>query len=150
MSMKTRYLLHRSGRNQFGDPGEGPLPPYEPSPEVTAQDDRLRARHVELNNAFVSKYGDAWLATFTGLSQKDTWTKLYPYARPALSTFRAHAREFASFQEFLLFLLLSNKRSSLALLGYSKAAISEALSGFAECGRYYVSYGKSQRTFGTL
>ena len=150
MSMKNRYLLHRSGRNQFGDPGDGPLPCYEPSPEAKARDEKLRARHIELNDVFVSKHGATWLAMFSGLSRKDAWEKLYPYGRPALSTFRVHARGFATFQAFLLFLLLSNKRSSLALLGYPKAAIEEMLSEFGECGRYYVSYGKSQRTFGSI
>lgn len=150
MSMKNRYLLHRSGRNQFGDPGEGPLPRYEQSPEDKARDERLRARHIELNNVFVSKHGDTWLAMFSGLSQKDAWEKLYLHGRPALSTFRTHSREFETFQEFLLFLLLSSKKSSLTLLGYSKVAIEEMLLEFSECGRYYVSYGKSQRTFGSI
>ena len=150
MSMKTRYLLHRSGRNQFGDPGEGPLPVYKPSAKESARDERLRTLHSKLNEAFVAKHGNVWLNMFSGLSHKDVWGKLYPHGRPALSTFRLHAREFSTFQEYLFFLLLSNKKLSLKLLGYPKETIEEMLTEFDECGRYFVSYGKNKRTFGTI
>lgn len=105
------------------------------------------ARHRDLNDAFVSKHGASWLAQFKGLSQTETWKLVFPRGRPALSTFRSPAREFASFEEFVLFLLLSNKRRSLSALGYSTAEISSTMAQFAECGRYFVSYGKSSRTF---
>lgn len=148
--MKNTYLLHRSGRNQFGDPGDSELPRYEPSPEQRALDEQLRVRHLELNDAFVVKHGETWRSLFSGLSKKDTWQKLYPRGGPALSTFRANSREFSTFEEFLNFLLLSNKRWSLSILGYSKSVIEEILSEFKECGRYYVSYGKSNRMFGSI
>jgi hypothetical protein len=91
------------------------------------------SRHRTLNDAFIAKQGVSWLAQFDG--------------RPALSTFRSQAREFASFEEFLLFLLLSNKKRALCTLGHSKAEIHHTMVPFADCGRYLVSHGKSRRTF---
>ena len=150
MSMKTRRLLHRSGRNQFGEPGQPPLAPYEPSREESYRDQQMVDRHRALNDAFVTRYGASWLARFGGLSQAETWERIFPHGRPALSTFRSHAREFASFEEFLFFLLLKDKRRSLSALGYSPGEITSAMNQFAECGRYFVSYGKSGRTFCTM
>jgi hypothetical protein len=147
VSAKTRYLLNRSGRNEFGDPCAPPLPRYKPTAEQLKRDDKLIARHRALNEAFVAKHGPAWLARFEKLPQADAWKRIYPHGRPALSTFRSRAREFASFEEFLLFVLLSEKKRSLSALGYSSAQMRSEMAQFADCGRYFVSYGNSRRTF---
>ncbi|MCL4215395.1 MAG: hypothetical protein KJ052_00085 [Candidatus Hydrogenedentes bacterium] len=150
MSFKNRVLLHRTGRSQFGDPGQPPLAPYVPSAKEKAREQEMRALHKTLNAAFIKEHGQTWLAAFDGLAKREAWAKLYPDGRPALSTFLTHGREFASFEDYLLFRLVGNKRKSLVLLGHSKADIDAAMSKFAECGRYYVSWGKSRRTYGSL
>jgi hypothetical protein len=147
MSLKNRYLLHRSGRNQFGDPGQPQLPRYKASPTERKRDNHLIARHRARNRAFVAKYGVSWLALFDGLSREAAWKQIYPHGRPALSTFRSRAREFASFNDFLVFVLVSQKRAALRTLGHSAAAIDKAMAPFSECGRYFVTYGQSRRTF---
>lgn len=134
----------------MGDSGQPSLAPYVPSAKEKARDRKMRSLHKALNTAFVKEHGNAWLAAFDGLAKREAWAKLYPHCRSALSTFLTHGREFASFEDYLLFLLVSNKRKSLALLGHSKADIDAAMSKFAECGHYYVSWGKSRRTFGSL
>jgi hypothetical protein len=90
--------LHHAGRNQFGDAGMGVRPAYKQSAQDRKRDERLIARHRSLNEAFVSRYGIAWLKGFDGLTQVTAWKNFYPHGRPALSTFRAHAREFESFK----------------------------------------------------
>jgi hypothetical protein len=105
------------------------------------------AQHRAKNLAFVAKYSASWLAGFDRLSRQEAWKRIYPHGRPALSTFYARVREFASFHEFLLFVLVSDKRTALVTLGYSAVAIDRAMAQFSECGRYFVTYGKSHRTF---
>ncbi|WP_332775523.1 hypothetical protein [Polaromonas sp.] len=150
MSMKTHRLLHRSGRNQFGDPGEPALAPYQPSQESLARDEQMSARHVILNEQFVSTHRARWLGQFTSVAKKDVWQRLHPHGRPSLSTFYAQSRESASFEEFLLWWLLSKKSQALRIMDDTPQAISEQLAPFAECGRYFVRYGKSERTFATI
>ncbi len=150
MSMKTNYLLHRSGRNQFGDPGEPALAPYQPSRESQVRNEQMFSHHAFLNEQFVSTHRDRWLGHFTGLAKKAVWQQLYPHGRPTLSTFYAHSRECASFEEYLLWWLLSKKTQALRMMGYTPQAISEQLAPFAECGRYFVRYGKSEKTFATI
>jgi hypothetical protein len=149
VSVKTSRLLHRSGRNQFSDPGDPPLPPYEPSAASVAYDKRMIALHWALNEKFVGTYRDRWLARFPGMPKRGVWRVLHPHGRPALGTFYAIARESGSFEAFLVWWLVCNKHQALRLLGYSAAAIGEQLREFSECGRYHVRYGSCTRTFGT-
>lgn len=150
MSMKTHRLLHRSGRNQFGDPGEPALPPYQPSQESLAHDKKMVALHIALNEQFVGTHRVQWLGLFAGIAKKDVWQRLSPHVRPSLSTFYAWARDSASFEEFLLWWLLRNKAQALRIMGYTPQAIREQLAPFVECGRYCVRYGKSKRMFATI
>lgn len=150
MSLKNDYLLHHSGRNQIGDPGQGPLPANLQSPAPTDFDQAMWAKHRELNDGLVREHGAAWLALFAGLSKKSVWSRLCPHGTPACSTFTSMAREYASFEEFLFFWMLKNKRRSLEMLGLSKADIDEVIGRFKVCGGYYVTYGHGKRSFGTL
>ena len=150
MSLKTRILLHRTGRNEFGDPGQAPLPKYRPSRVEEKRNRTERARHEALNNEFARRYGKAWLGMFSGQSKAEAWRKLCPHGRPALSTFLAEGRRFQSFERYLLFLLVSNKRRSLALLGVARPLLEKEMKAFAECGRYFVSFDGSRRMFSSL
>ena len=149
MSLKTSRLLHRSGRNQFGDPGDPPLPLYQQSPESLAYDNRMIGAHRALNDIFAQTHRQRWLTLFAGASKRDAWIKLHPYGKPALGTFYSMARECGSFEDFLTWWLVCHKHQALRLLGYDTSSIHEHLLKFAECGRYYVTYGNCARTFGT-
>jgi hypothetical protein len=148
MSMKTNYLLQKSGRNQFGDPGDSMLPPYQTSRESQAHDEQMRTLHTSLNEQFISTHRSQWLGQFTGLTKKAVWQRLHPYGL-SLSTFYAQARECASFEEFLLWWLLSKKKTALRMMDNSPQLITVQLVPFEECGRYWVRYGKSERGFST-
>lgn len=149
MSHKTSHLLHRSGRNQFGDPGDPPLPPYEPSAEQLARDKEMVTLHRALNEKFVQAHKARWLELFSGLSKAQAWSKLHPYGKPALGTFYSMAREFNTFEQFLLWWLVSNKTQALRRLGHEDSSIHEQLRTFSDCGRYHVTYGSCARIFGT-
>lgn len=148
MSMKNRVLLHRTGRDQFGNKGEPPLPSYTPSDEENRRTDQMRKLHIELNEKFISEYGDKWLSLFEGMSKKAIWLFLYPNKKPALGTFYSHSRIHATLEEYLNYLLVQNKYWSLSRLGYNRNQIKKILKPFSECGRYYVSY-KGGASFGT-
>lgn len=145
MSMKNHMLLHRSGRNQFGDSGDGAYRPYTPSPEVSARHEAEKRQHVELNEEFLRQYGQAWLERFGPLKKKEVFSQFRLYGRPTDSTFYAYVRECASFEEFLFHWLLSNKRRGLEMLGKSGVEIEAAMAPFKVCGGWVVTYGKSQK-----
>jgi hypothetical protein len=150
MSMKTRYLLSRSGRNQFGDRGDDPLPKYVPSPETMARDALMRAEHRKLNERFLQRHKEQWLAIFKDKkTMKSAWSVAFPHGRPSYSTFCKECKEFASLEEYLCYLLLSRKRHFLLSLGFSKEDVTSDLKAFEHCGNYFVTYGKSPRLFYT-
>ncbi len=150
MSMKTRYLLSRSGRNQFGDRGDDRLPEYVRRPEALAQSELMRATHRKLNEQFLLKHREQWLAKFKDKkTMKSAWSVAFPRSHPSYSTFCKECREFASLEEYLCYLLLSRKRYFLLSLGYSKEDATTELKVFKECGNYGVTYGKSPRMFFT-
>lgn len=149
MSVKNSRLLHRSGRNQFGDPGDPPLPPYEPSAASVAYDKKMIALHCALNEKFVETHRERWLGLFAGMPKREVWKVLHPHGKPALGTFYAIVRESGLFESFLVWWLVCNKRQALRLLGYSEVATRDQLREFSECGRYLVGYGSCTRTFGT-
>ncbi len=149
MSQKTSRLLHRSGRNQFGDPGDPPLPLYEPSARSLARDKEMISLHRTLNDEFIQAHGARWLKLLSGLSKAQVWSKLHPYGKPTLGTFYSMARESNTFEQFLLWWLVSNKTQALRHLGHEDLFVREQLRAFSECGRYYVTYGSCSRTFGT-
>jgi len=151
MSMKNRYLLSRNGRNQFGDPGEGVMPRYLPSPEEEAQNEDLREEHRQRNNQFLNKHRDWWLAKFANAkTMKAAWSIACHHGRPSYSTFCKECKEFSSLEEYLCYLLLSQKRRILYASGFSREEVASEMKEFKECGRYLVSYGSSQRTFGSI
>lgn len=150
MSLKTSRLLHRSGRNQFGDPGDPPLPPYRQSAESLSRDSQMIALHRDLNEKFAQAHGPKWLALFSDMSKAEVWRKLCPYGKPALGTFSLMTRKCANFEQFLLWWLVCNKSEALRLLGHEEEFIREQLRAFSECGRYYVTVGACERTFGTV
>jgi len=149
--MKNRVLLHRTGRNQFGDYGDAPLPEYVPSPAEEERAKRMVDEHRRLNDDFVARYREPWLHLFADKkSKKEAWAVACPYGTPALSTFRTKARAFPSFDAFLLYWLVHNKRMSLRLLGHDPTSIDKELRIFDECGRYFVTYGASTDAFGSM
>jgi hypothetical protein len=149
MSRKNDYLLRRSGRNQFGDPGDPPTAPYQPSAASVARDKQMFALHQQQTAEFVSCHREAWLPLFGSLSRREVWMKLYPRGKPAFSTFGVMVRECGSLEEFILWWLASRKTEALRILGFTATEARGELEIFSECGRYYVSYGKSARIFGT-
>jgi hypothetical protein len=149
MSLKTHYLLHRSGRNQFGDPGDGPMPRYVPSPQSVARDEKLIALHHSLNDQFANTHRAAWLALVAVASKKDAWLRLHPRGRPSLSWFYAQARACGSFEDFLVWWLVSRKAEALRMLGFTPEAIADQLKPFKDCGRYQVCFGSNRERFGT-
>ena len=149
MSLKTARLLHGSGRNQFGDPGDPPLPPYQQSAESRAYDERMIESHRALNDRFAQSHAESWLDLFTKDSKRQVWSKLHPHGKPALGTFYSMARECCSFEDFLTWWLVCHKLQALRILGHNESTTHEHLHEFAECGRYFVTYGKCARTFGT-
>ncbi len=146
--MKNRVLLQRSGRDQFGNKGNSEFIRYEPSEEQKAIDAKFEEEHKKLNDLFVQKYNNEWLKLFEGFNKRQVWEKVSPYGRPSLSTFYASAREHESFNHFLTYWLVANKRKAMKLMGHSEEQIKSELSKFSECGRYYVTYGAG-RMFGT-
>ncbi len=148
MSMKNRVLLHRTGRDQYGNKGSAPLPTYKPSQEDEKRTSKMRALHVKLNGDFIQEHGTQWLALFKGMSKKAIWSFLFPYQKPSLATFYSHSREYATLEEYLNFLLVHNKHWSLSKLGYEQEHIKTSLKPFKECGRYMVSY-KGGASFAT-
>ena len=148
MSMKTRVLLHRAGRDQFGNQGQPGLPKYTPSPEDERRSQQKRKEHEELNDKFVRKYREDWLEYFSSMSKKEIWGVLSQHGRPALGTFYKHVREHESLIDFLIYWLVSNKLKAMNILGHTRLEITAELSPFSECGRYYVTFGHG-RAFGT-
>ena len=150
MSMTTRYLLQRSGRDQFGIGGNTGAATI-PSPAPTDHDDAMWKLHRDLHDDLVRRHGPAWLTQFAGLTKKAAWIALTggEGSSPGLSTFRKMAGEYASFEEFLLYWLVSNKRNGLERLGLTQADIDAEMKKYVECGRYFVTYGAGRRTFGT-
>jgi len=140
MSMKNRVLLHRTGRDQYGNKGSAPLSTYKPSQEDEKRTNKMRVLHVKLNDNFIQKHSTQWLSLFKDMSKKSIWSLLYPYKKPSLATFYSHSRKYATLEEYLNFLLVHNKHWSLLKLGYEREHIRTILKPFKECGQYMVSY----------
>jgi hypothetical protein len=150
MSMKNDYLLRRSGRNQYGDAG---------TPEAnmlnrvgrTTHDEAMWGLHRQLHKQLVERYGSRWLGLFAGKSKKAAWRDFSAGTgrAPALTTFYKQATEYATFDEYLLYLMVSDIRLCLDMLGVPQAEINSELIKYAECGRYHVNYGTGTRIFGT-
>jgi hypothetical protein len=148
MSMKNRSLLHRTGRDQYGNKGDAPLPTYKPSEKDVKRTNEMQALHIRLNEEFIIRYGTQWLALFDGMVKKEIWSFLHPHKKPSLGTFYSHSRLHASLEDYLNYLLVQNKYWSLLKLGYKQDDIKIILKPFSECGRYMVSY-KGGSTFAT-
>lgn len=137
MSMKNNYLLQRSGRDQFGNKGDAnSIRP----PKGNSKDNLHTEQHKKLNEDFLGKFSARWLKMFNGLTRKDIHKKLFPHGSPALSTFRKHSRDFEVFEDYMLFLLLKDKRKCLSLIDVKKEEIETEISKFDGCGRYGVTY----------
>jgi len=148
MSMQNRFLLQRSGIDQFGNRGSSELIQYEPSEGQKIIDSKHEEDHKRLNELFVSEYKNEWLNLFEGFNKKEAWQKLYPYGKPSLSAFYASIREHDSTVQFLTYWLVANKYKAMRLINLTEEEIKTELAKFSECGRYYVTYG-SGRMFGT-
>lgn len=148
MSMKNRVLLHRTGRDQYGNKGDAPLPSHVQSENAAKQMDGMRTLHARLNEGFIEEYGKQWRSLFDGMTKNKIWEFLYPHKKPSLGTFYNHSREYESLTDFLNYLLIQDKRWSLSILGHDREYINKALSPFHECGRYFVNY-KGGKSFGT-
>ena len=147
--MKNNYLLHRSGRNQYGIKNDVPQPNYSPSKEVIEKSNDMQALHIKLNEEFIEKYNAQWSLLFEGMTtKKEIWSYLYPHKKPSQSTFNKKSRDFSSLDNYLNYLLVQNKTWSLIKLGYDINEIQVILKDFKECGRYMVKY-KSGSSFAT-
>ena len=80
MSMKNRVLLHRCGRGQHGNLGEGVRPSYTPTSEEIALQEADRSRHRALNEQFLAAYQVTGLERFGSLSKKAAWGDYTPRA----------------------------------------------------------------------
>ena len=56
MSMKNRVLLHRSGRDQYENKSDSPLPSYTPSLADEKRTSDMRDSHIRLNEKFIDEY----------------------------------------------------------------------------------------------
>ena len=148
MSMKNRVLLHRAGRDQYGNKGNKLLPTYKPSRDDHKRTSEMRMQHLKMNDDFIQKHGNQWITRFKGMSKKSTWSLLYPNKKPSLATFYSHSRGYATLEDYLIFLLVHHKQWSLSKLGYKRDQIKVILMPFKECGRYMVSY-KGGASFST-
>jgi hypothetical protein len=150
MSIKTEYLLRRSGRNQFGDEGS-PTSSTSMSTGPTEYDLKMWQQHRRLHGDLVARYGALWLALFADKSKKDAWLVLggHTWRNPSLATFYKHAAQYSSFEEYLLYRLVSDIPTALKRLGVPSQEIDAEMAKFADCGRYYVTYGAGKELFGT-
>jgi hypothetical protein len=148
MSMKNRVLLHRTGRDQYGNKGDAPLPKYVPSESAVKRINEMYSLHVKLNDEFIDEYGIQWLSLFDGMTKKEICSFLYPRGKPSLSTFYSHSKDYALLEDYLNYLLVSTKWWSLSKLGHDRDHRRKILKPFEECGRYMVSY-KGGKSFST-
>lgn len=148
MSRATDFLLSRNGRDQFGNPGNSAL---RPAVSRTAHDDAMWALHASLHEQLVEHFGAAWLTRHAGKSRREVLADLTRGHDSvcALSTFNKMVREFESYDAFLPYWLLTDKRYSLTLLDVPVAEIDAEMAKYDECGRFMVSYGGSSRIFQT-
>jgi len=148
MSRAKDALMWRNGRNQFGDPGESGARPVAVR---TASDDAMRALHLDLNDQLVERFGAQWLARYAGKARREVWEDFRRGHREryALSTFSKIVKEFISYDAFLLYWLLTDKRFGLTVLDVPVPEIDAEMARYEHCGRYMVSYGGSNRIFET-
>lgn len=148
MSRATDFLLSRNGRDQYGNAGDG----SRASEAVRGpRTDGMWAVHRALHDQLVERYGDAWLARYAGQSRQKVWEDLRRGQSSfcSLSTFHKMVKEFDSYERFLLYWLVSDKRFALTLLDVPVANIDAEMEKYRECGGYMVSYGGSDRIFRT-
>jgi len=150
MSIKTEYLLRHSGRNQFGDDGS-PTSSTSVSAASSEYDRKMWQLHRQLHGDLVARYGTLWLALFADKSKKDAWLLLRgcTWRNQSLTTFYKHVSQYSSFEEYLLYRLVSYIPNALKRLGVSAPEINTEMAKFADCGRYYVTYGAGKELFGT-
>lgn len=67
----------------------------------------------------------------------------------SLATFYKHAAQYSSFEEYLLYRLVSDIPNALKRLGVPPDEIVAEMIKYTDCGRYYVTYGAGKELFGT-
>ena len=100
MSMKNRVLLHKAGRDQYGNKGSPPLPTYNPSQKDEERTIKMRSLHVNRNKDFIQTYSAQWLPLFKGMSIKAMWEFLHPNKRPSYSTFYKRSKDYGALDAY--------------------------------------------------
>lgn len=133
MSMKTRILLQRSGRDQFGDAGEGYIT-YQPA----GLSSREKAEYHAAVDAFFERYWPKWQKFCGGMASRDVWACLFPRGKPALATFEKQRRAFVSLDEFLKYALVLYRWYALRAMGYSDTGTRTILERYEALGRFCI------------
>lgn len=133
MSMKTRILLQRAGRDQFGDPGDA-TEHYRSSRLSRREKDKY---HTEVRS-FFEAYWSAWHHFCEGKSSREVWAAMFLHSKPAFSTFEKQRRAFVSLPEFLKYTLVLYRWYALAAMGHSHDASRTILDRYEALGRYCI------------
>ncbi|MYN16739.1 hypothetical protein GTP81_08235 [Rugamonas sp. FT107W] len=144
-------MLRHSGRNQFGDHGS-PTNGTSLSAAPSEYDRKMWQLHRQLHADLVARFSNRWLKLFADKSKKEAWLMLHNHSSRNLSlaTFYKHAAQYSSFEEYLLYRLVSDIPSALKRLGVPPDEIVAEMMKYADCGRYYVTYGAGKELFGTV
>ena len=141
MSRKNAELLHRSGRDQYGNIGKAHV---ERSNFAGNKLQKLKEEHIAKNNEFSLRYSKAWLELLESKSRKEIWELLSRHGKPAFSTFSASIRLHDSLNDFLIYWLVANKPKAMDLLGFNKDEIAQERLNFESCGGSQVTFGKGK------
>jgi hypothetical protein len=144
--MKNAVLLHRSGRDQYGNKGKAHIERSN-SPDNELQ--KSKEEHVVKNNEFVLRYSNAWLKLLENKSRKEIWGILSRHGKPAFSTFSASIRQHDSLNDFLIYWLVASKPKAMKILGFTTEEIARERVHFENCGGCQVSFGKG-KPFSTI
>jgi len=131
MSMKTRILLQRAGRDQFGDTGDATE--YYRSPGLSR---REKVEYHDAVAAFLNAQWPAWERFCAGKSSREIWAAMFTRGKPAFSTFEKIRRAFISLPEFLKYALVLYRWHALMAMGHSHAAARTILSKYEALSRY--------------
>lgn len=131
MSMKTRILLQRAGRDQFGDSGDA-IEDYQ-SPALSS--DEKEEYHAAVRSFFEAQW-PAWQRFCEGKSSCEIWRAMFRRGKPAFSTFEKQRRAFTSLAEFLKYAMVLYRWYALAAMGHSHDASRKILGRYEALGRY--------------
>lgn len=134
MSLKTRILLQRGGRDQFGDPPDEGF--VYVAPKLSREE---RAEFHEAVAAFYNDHWPAWSRFCEGKTAREIWTVMFhPHGKPAFSTFEKQRRAFASLTEYLKYALVLYRWRALMAMGRSHEVAKRIISKYPALSRYVI------------